>query len=388
MTELPTLLNMIDGLVSTPSISSADPALNQGNRAVIDLLAGWLEDAGFQVEVMPLAGTPACANLIASLGHGPGGLVLSGHTDTVPYDAGRWRYDPFALTEADQRLYGLGTSDMKSFLALAIEACRGLRPDDLREPVIVLATAEEETSMSGARALVAHGRPHARHAVIGEPTGLQPVRMHKGIMMESVVLQGQSGHSSDPALGNSALEAMHTAIDAVLDWRAELQARNVNALFAVPVPTLNLGHIHGGDNPNRICGTCELQLDLRPLPGMDIDTLREELHHRITRALADSGIDIRFESLFDGIPAMQTPAGADIVRLAERLTGQAAGAAAFATEAPYLAQLGMDTVVLGPGDIAQAHQPDEYLAMERLEPTVNMLKALIKAVCITPAPLL
>ena len=388
MTEIPNLLNMIDGLVSTPSISSADPALDQGNRTVIELLAGWLEGAGFQVEVMPVAGTPARANLIATLGHGPGGLVLSGHTDTVPYDAGRWRHDPFKLTEADQRLYGLGTSDMKSFLALAIEACRGLRPDDLREPVIVLATADEETSMSGARALVKHDRPHARHAVIGEPTGLQPVRMHKGIMMESLVLQGQSGHSSDPALGNSALEAMHTAIGAILDWRAELQARNVNALFAVPVPTLNLGHIHGGDNPNRICGSCELQLDLRPLPGMEIDELREELHHRITLALADSGIDTRFDALFDGIPAMQTPADADIVRLAERLTGRSAGAAAFATEAPYLAQLGMDTVVLGPGDIAQAHQPDEYLAMDRLEPTVNMLKALIKAVCIESAPLL
>ena len=388
MTELPALLDMIDGLVSTPSISSADPALNQGNRAVIELLAGWLEDAGFGVELMPLPGEPACANLIATLGHGPGGLVLSGHADTVPYDAGRWQYDPFALTEADQRLYGLGTSDMKSFLALAIEACRDLDPGELREPLILLATADEETSMSGARALVAHDRPHARHAVIGEPTGLQPVRMHKGIMMESIRLRGQSGHSSDPALGNSALEAMHTAIGAVLAWRGELQARNINEVFAVPVPTLNLGHIHGGDNPNRICADCELQLDLRPLPGMDIAALREELHHRISQSLADTGIDVRFAALFDGIPAMETPAGAGIVRLAERLTGHAAGAAAFATEAPYLAELGMETVVLGPGDIAQAHQPDEYLAMDRLEPTVNMLKALIKTVCIESAPLL
>jgi acetylornithine deacetylase len=379
---------MIDALIRSPSISSADPALDQGNRAVIDLLAGWLEDTGFRVEVMPLDGPPARANLIATLGHGPGGLVLSGHTDTVPFDEGRWQFDAFSMTEANQRLYGLGTSDMKSFLALAIEACRGLQGSDLREPVTLLATADEETSMSGAKALVARGIPHARYAVIGEPTGLRPVRMHKGIMMESIRLLGQSGHSSDPSLGNNALEAMHRVIGALLDWRAELQARHINDQFAVPVPTLNLGHIHGGDNPNRICPSCELQIDLRPLPGMAINELRTELHHRTRRALADSGIQIQFEPLFDGVPAMETPAGSAIVRLAERLTGYAPGAVAFGTEAPYLARLGMETIVLGPGDIDQAHQPDEFLAMERLEPTVNLLKKIIKSVCIDSEPLL
>ncbi len=388
MTTPPPLLDMIDALIRSPSISSADPALDQGNRAVIDLLAGWLEDAGFSVEIMPLDGPPARANLVATLGHGPGGLVLSGHTDTVPFDEGRWQYDPFSMTEANQRLYGLGTSDMKSFLALAIEACRGLRGDDLREPVTLLATADEETSMSGAKALVARGIPNARYAVIGEPTGLRPVRMHKGIMMESIKLLGQSGHSSDPSLGNNALEAMHRVIGALLDWRAELQAKHINNQFAVPVPTLNLGHIHGGDNPNRICASCELQIDLRPLPGMAIEELRAELRHRSRRALADSGIQIQFEALFDGVPAMETPADSPIVRLAERLTGHVPGAVAFGTEAPYLTRLGMETIVLGPGDIEQAHQPDEFLAMNRLEPTVNLLKQIIKSVCIDSEPLL
>ena len=154
------------------------------------------------------------------------------------------------------------------------------------------------------------------------------------------------------------------------------------------MPTLNLGHIHGGDNPNRICADCELQLDLRPLPGMQIDELRAELHHRTCQALADSGIKVHFEALFDGIPAMETPADADIIRLAERLTGHAPGAVAFGTEAPYLSRLGMETVVLGPGNIEQAHQPDEYLALDTLNPTVNLLKELIKSVCITDARLL
>jgi acetylornithine deacetylase len=382
MTHTPSLLEMIGGLIGIPSISCVDPALDQGNRAVIDLLAGWLETAGFEVEIMPLPGSPARANLIATLGSGPGGLVLAGHTDTVPYDHGAWHHDPFCLTEADQRLYGLGTSDMKSFLALAIEACRGLRAAELREPLIILATADEETSMSGARALVEQRRPHARHAVIGEPTGLRPVRMHKGIFMERIRLHGHAGHSSDPALGNSALEAMHRAIGSILDWRGALQARHRNAQFAVPVPTLNLGHIHGGDNPNRICADCELEFDLRPLPGMDIHELRDDLRRHVTATLADSGIEVCFDALFDGIPAMETPEAAPIVRLAERLTGHTPEAVAFATEAPYLQQLGMDTIILGPGNIEQAHQPDEYIALDRLQPTVDLLRRIIKSVCI------
>jgi len=388
MNNFPPLLDMIRDLIGTPSVSSVDPGLDQGNRAVIDLLANWLDDSGFQVEIMPLPGSTSKANLIATLGSGTGGLVLSGHTDTVPYDEGKWTYDPFSLTEANQRLYGLGTSDMKSFLALALEASRELRAGDLKEPLILLATADEETSMAGARALVDCARPRARHAVIGEPTGLRPVRMHKGILMESIHLQGRSGHSSDPSLGNNALESMHTVIGTLLSWRNELQENHRDPLFAVPVPTLNLGHIHGGDNPNRICPECELHIDLRPLPGMDLQELRGELHNRITKSLQDSGIEIQFEALFEGVPAMETAADAPIVKLAEKLTGHAPEAVAFATEAPYLNQLGMDTVVMGPGDIDQAHQPDEYLALDRLSPTIDILKRLVNTVCIKGKPLI
>jgi len=379
----PPLMEMIGGLIGTPSVSSVDPALDQGNRAVIDLLANWLGDTGFNVEVMPLPDEPGKANLVATLGNGPGGLVLSGHTDTVPYDEGKWQTDPFRLTELKQRLYGLGTSDMKSFLALAIEASRGLSAADLKEPLILLATADEESTMLGARTLVDRDSLHARYAIIGEPTGLRPVRMHKGILMEAIHLQGRSGHSSDPSLGNSALEAMHTVISTLKNWRTELQEKNRNPFFAVPVPTLNLGHIHGGDNPNRICAECELQIDLRPLPGMDLQELRGEMQQRILAALEGSGIQTRFESLFDGTPAMETPEDAGIIQLTQQLTGHSAEAVAFGTEAPYLQHLGMETVILGPGDIAQAHQPDEYIALERINPTIDLLKQLVNTICVS-----
>ena len=385
MVSPPNLREMIARLIEIPSISSVNPEEDQGNRPVVEALAEWLAALGFRTEIQDIAGAPGKANLIATLGRGEGGLVLAGHTDTVPFDQGRWQSDPFRLSERDGKLYGLGTSDMKAFLALAAEAARGLREQDLKQPLVILATADEESSMSGARALVDAGRPRARHAVIGEPTGLRPMRMHKGVMMEAVRVIGRSGHSSDPALGLNALEGMTQVLNALLRWRSELQQRHRNDQFKVPVPTLNFGRICGGDNPNRICPEVELQIDIRPLPGMSLDELRHELSGRVHQALHGQAFEMELRPLFPGLPPMETSATAPIVQAAERLTGASAEAAAFGTEAPFLQALGADVVVLGPGDIDQAHQPDEYLRLDRLTPTVDLLQQLIKEFCLTPS---
>jgi acetylornithine deacetylase len=375
---------MLEGLIATPSVSSITPEMDQGNRAVIDLLADWLASAGFRTEVMPLPGHPEKANLIATLGAGPGGLVLSGHTDTVPCDPERWGHDPFRLTADGGRLYGLGTSDMKSFLALAVEAARGLEAKDLKAPLVILATADEESSMSGARALAAAGRPLGRYAVIGEPTSLRPVRLHKGVMGEAVRLIGRTGHASDPSLGRNALDGMHEVMSEIIAWRGELAAAFAHPAFPVPHPTVNLGHIHGGDNPNRICGECELHIDLRVLPGLDMDDLRGELSERVRRVAERRGLEWEVRDLFAGIPPVETPAASAIVQAGESLTGHTAGAVSFGTEAPFFNQLGMETIVLGPGNIEQAHQPDEYLEEARIAPTLELLKALIRRFCREP----
>ncbi|HET8729573.1 MAG TPA: acetylornithine deacetylase [Moraxellaceae bacterium] len=376
----PDLRQMLAALIASPSVSCTDPRLDQGNRGVIDLLAGWLTDLGFVCEIQPVS--PGKANLIATLGRGPGGLVLAGHTDTVPWDEGQWRFDPFTLTEADGRLYGLGTADMKGFFPLAIEAARDFLQTPLRAPLILLATCDEECSMAGARALVEAGKPAARFAVIGEPTSLRPLRMHKGVMMERVLIEGHAGHSSDPALGANALEAMNAAMNELLAFRGELQSRWRNPAFTVPVPTLNLGCIHGGDNPNRICPRCELQFDLRPLPGMDMDELRQQIRHRLAPLAPLHRVRVTVEPIYAGTPAMETPADSPLVRAAERLTGHVAEAAAFGTEGPFFRQLGMDALIFGPGAIGQAHQPDEFLALDTLRPTVDVLRGLIREFCL------
>ncbi len=382
----PPLRDMIAGLIAAPSVSSVSPEFDMSNRPAAQRIAGWLESLGFAVELMEIPGHPGKFNVIGSLGRGPGGLVLAGHMDTVPFDEGHWDSDPFELAERDGSFYGLGISDMKGFIALAIEAASRYKAADLKQPLIILATADEESSMCGGRALAAAGRPKARYAIIGEPTALRPVHMHKGILMESVKVIGHSGHSSDPSLGKNALEGMHRAIAGLLEYRGELQHRHHDKHFKVPTPTLNLGHVRGGDNPNRICPDCELHFDVRILPGMTVEAVRAEARERLTRALKGSGFGLEFRSLFKGTDPLQTPASSELVRTAEQLTGHAAEAVAFATEGPFLQGLGMDTLILGPGDIDVAHQPNEKLPLDRINPTLAILEQFIQRFCVAEAP--
>ncbi len=368
-------------LVATPSVSCTSPEFDMPNLAIIELLANWLNDLGFTAEVIPLAGYPGKANLLASYGSGPGGLVLAGHSDTVPCDPERWQQNPFSLAEKDSRFYGLGTTDMKGFFPTVLAAIEQIDLNKIQQPLMILATADEESSMSGARALATLGRPKGRYAVIGEPTSMRPIRMHKGIMMEAVRIRGRSGHSSDPANGNNALDTMHLVLNELVQIRGELQARYRNDGFAISVPTLNLGCIHGGDNPNRICGDCELQFDLRTLPGMTTDNLHEDLARRVTPLGEAHGTTISLEQLFPGINAYEEPANSTLVKAAEKLTGHTAESVAFATEASFLKDMGMETIVMGPGSINQAHQPNEYLDQSQILPAIDIIKSLIRQFC-------
>jgi acetylornithine deacetylase len=379
--KTPNILTMLQQLIAAPSVSCTNASIDQSNKAVIGLLDDWFTRLGFSTHIQTVDAATEKYNLIASIGSGTQGLVLSGHTDTVPCDDELWQHDPFTLVENDNRFYGLGIADMKSFFALVIEALREIDLHRLKQPLIILATCDEETGMAGAKAIARHGLENARYAVIGEPTSLRPVRMHKGITMQSIRLTGQSGHSSDPALGRNALESMHKVITELMLWRDELQSQYHDPLFAVPVPTINFGHIHGGDNPNRICGQCELQIDIRPLPGMHIADLNNEMQQRLKTLLQHENMKLEFTALFDGIDAMQTSASSELVKFAEQQTASECYAAAYSTEAPYYNAMGIETIVLGPGNIEQAHQPDEYLALATINPYVDILRQLIHRFC-------
>lgn len=375
--------NHLQKLVALPSVSCGLPEWDMPNQKVIDYLANVFSSLGFNTQVVPLTQTGK-ANLIATLGTGDGGLVLAGHSDTVPYDANRWQSDPFQLCERDGNLYGLGATDMKGFFPVIMEAVKPYLDMPFRHPLILLATADEESSMSGARALAKTGIPGAtpRYAVIGEPTGLVPIRAHKGIMMEAIRVRGQSGHSSNPALGKNALEAMNQVMNELIGLRTELQFKYRDPGFAVQTPTLNLGCIHGGDGANRICGACELHFDLRLLPGMDNDEMRAIIQQRLTPIAERSGTDIVLSSLFEGVDPFGEDEHSELVKLCEQLTGNHSESVAFATEAPFMQQLGMQTVVMGPGSINQAHQPDEFIPLNQIEPAVKIVRGLIEKYCL------
>lgn len=382
---LPPPVDMIRRLVAVPSVSSHEPSLDQSNRAVVDLLSEWADALGGSVERREIAGLDDKHNLIVSLGPHhtgePAALLLSGHTDVVPVDEGLWRSDPFEATERDGLLFGRGTADMKGFLALAATAASRVDRSRMRRPLVLLATADEETSMAGAQALVADGGPAARRAIIGEPTGGRPIRMHKGIMMGQLELQGRSGHSSRPAGGVNAIDGMVRVLAALQAMRAGWRQTRRHDGFDVPEATLNFGAVHGGDAPNRICAGCTLTFDVRLVPGMQPGAVEAEIHRHAVAALEGTDVTALYHGMFGAIPPFESPADSGLVRALEEATGQPAGTVMFGTEAPYLQQLGMDTVVMGPGSIDVAHQPDEHLSLAEVEPTVDLLASLIDRWC-------
>ncbi|MCG7535686.1 acetylornithine deacetylase [Pseudoalteromonas sp. OOF1S-7] len=383
---LPDFKTMYRELIARPSVSALDASLNQSNRAVIELLAQWCEQLGFSTEITELHAAPGKFNLLArrcppGMAEHSGGLMLAGHTDTVPFDDSRWNFDPFTLSEQDNRLYGLGSIDMKGFFAFVLKALEEL--EDLKQsaPIMILATADEEITMAGAQEIARHSNLKPERCIIGEPTDMVPVYTHKGHMSSAIRITGRSGHSSDPDRGLNAIEIMQQVITNLLQLKEDLKNKYSLEDFAIPYPTLNLGHIHGGDNANRICGCCELHIDLRPLPGLSIAELQALLLQAVAPINARYPDSVSVLDLHDPIPDFHGTRDCALVTLAEKISGQKAVAVNYCTEAPFLQQLGCETIVMGPGSIAQAHQPDEYLAMEKIKPSQQILTELIKQQC-------
>ena len=402
-------------LVGAGSVSSTHPDFDQSNHGVLEALEGLARARGGRVQWFEVSGGqdvqrgqsvasalsadalaegadggagqavqagPAKSNLVASFGRGPGGLVLSGHSDTVPCNPDRWDTDPLLLTDRDERLYGLGSADMKAFFPAALAAIEAVGPARLTRTVHLIATADEESTMAGARALLDAGLDLGTAAVIGEPTELRPIRLHKGVMMLEIAVLGRAGHASNPALGHNALEAMHRVMAALLDYRAREFSQHENLAFPVPRPTLNLGAIRGGDSPNRICGRCTLAVDIRLLPGQDPGNVQTALASLVQTAVVGTGCSVTVAPLVEPVPPMHTAADGPLVGLCEHLAGSEAGAVNFATEGPFFNLLGLETVILGAGSIDQAHQPNEFVARSQIEALVPRLARMIAHFCI------
>lgn len=326
-------------------------------------------------------------------GESRAGLVLSGHMDVVPADEPEWTSDPFRLTEREDpsgsRLHGRGSADMKGFLALAARAALRVDPDELTAPLVLVFTCDEELGTVGARYLHDHWRevepeigPLPTAAVIGEPTELEVVRLHKGHLKFRVTLRGKSAHSGYPHLGKNAIEAAGRVIASLTSLRLELETERPSHgehFPEVPYVALNQGTIHGGAAVNVVPDRCVLEGGARILPGMDSAELVERLRSSVALAAAPGEAD--FELLGES-PPLLVEERVPVHRALCEVTGRPGGASvSFATDGGWLQGLGLDCVIWGPGSIEVAHRPDEHVPLDQLRAAEEPLERMIHRFC-------
>jgi len=346
-----------------------------------------LEAAGIPVTLIPDA-TGQKANLFATTGpEGVGGVMLSGHTDVVPVEGQAWTKPPFALTEAEGRLYGRGAADMKGFCALAIDSMLKAAARPLKVPLHLALSYDEEIGCMGVRSLVAalaQAPVRPRFCIVGEPTGMQVATGHKGKVALRATCIGREGHS---ALAPLALNALHLAADfmgALRAMQAEIAATGArDGDYDVPYTTIHVGKMQGGVQVNIVPNQAILDFEIRSLAEDDPAALIDEMRARAEAIVAPLRAEfpeaaIRVERLWD-YPGLGTPSEAAVVNFVKGLTG-ANGTikVAFGTEGGLFSRdVGVPTVICGPGSMAQGHKPDEFVTLEQMARGEAMLAALL-----------
>ncbi|MEE2830574.1 MAG: acetylornithine deacetylase [Myxococcota bacterium] len=360
---------------------SFDTVSSRSNADLCGRLAELLESLGAQVDFQRKPGDDGQVNLVARLGpDGVGGLALAGHTDTVPWDGSmRATVQP----ERDGRkLYGRGTCDMKGAIAAMVHAAAAVDSSSLKKPLWLAFTFEEEIGCHGAKLLQSLRPIPAEHCIIGEPTGLRPVTMHKGYLIADMRLQGKPCHSSDPDQGASAIRAASRAVDALLrlgeDWRSAPQPESG---LSPPWTTVNVGLLEGGSARNVVPEHARFTIEMRPLPGMDVDELLAEVRSVVGLAAETvEGVSWEFEALERDEP-FRNELSAPLVSWLVEATGRSIGSVPFYTEAAIFGRMGASPCVCGPGEMAQAHRVDEWVEMDALEAAAQLYRRAIEEFC-------
>jgi acetylornithine deacetylase len=367
-----------------------DTTSRLSNLPLADFVSDYLDRPAVRVEKMR-SQDGVKANLIIRAGperEDGEGLTLSGHMDVVPADEPEWRSEPFTLTREGETYVGRGVADMKGFLAVAINRLARLDPGRLRRPLALLLTYDEETGTLGARRF-AERRDEApalpRDVIIGEPTSLRVVRLHKGMIRLQLGFRGRAAHSGYPHLGRNAIEPAARAIDALARLRVEMEAERPphgEHFPDVPYAALNVGLISGGSAVNVIPDRCTVQISIRLLPEMKA----EEMTERVRAAVADAlpGEQVELTSLGES-PAMMLDERADLHRELCGMVGQHGSASvAFATDAGWLQTVGLRCAVFGPGSIEVAHRPNEFLPIAEFERAGELLDDIVRRRCLAP----
>ena len=362
-----------------------DTTSHKSNLALIAFVEDYLAQHGVESHLVPSADA-AKASLYASIGPiGVPGVALSGHTDVVPVEGQTWSSDPFVLTERDHRFYGRGSADMKGFLACVLAAVPDFLKRKLAVPISIVFSYDEEVGCIGVRPLIAEiGRRFVtpRMVIVGEPTSMSVVDAHKGPVRWHVEIKGRAAHSSMAPLGVNAISVAGKLLQELARIERELKTSPRVERFDPPYATLQVTRIDGGTATNIVPVYCSFDFDVRALPGVDVDAIDRRIRAyadrecvpEMRRVAPELGIDI---SVANQVPPFAAGTNSEAVALALRVAGHnETHAVSYATEAGLFQEAGSPSVVIGPGDIAQAHAADEFIAKDQLDKCMAFLDRL------------
>lgn len=376
-----------------------DTVSRNSNLALIEYAATLLEGAGAKVERLPNAEGDK-ANLLASIGPADvaGGIVLSGHTDVVPVDGQPWDTDPFTLTHTGSRVYGRGTSDMKGFIACALAVAQGVDASQLKKPLHFAFSYDEEVGCTGCLDMVqrlANHFPTPALCLVGEPTEMKVVNAHKGIAAFTTTVKGHEAHSSRTHMGLNAVTYAARLVARLEELAEEMrQAGDPTGRFDPPFTTVHVGRFQGGTALNIIPREAVIDWEVRALPGQDVENLYQgfeavaeainaEMQARVDTMKA-AGEDVPEHFGVHTVRGAMVPGLApdpisDAETLAMKLAGQnEVHAVSYGTEAGHFQQAGVPTIVCGPGSIAQAHKPNEFIEVSELAATMDLLERVLE----------
>ena len=372
---------MIDRLVEIPTVS------RDSNLPLIHFVRDYLADLGVEANLIPNEdGTKA--NLYATVGpREEGGVVLSGHTDVVPVDGQSWDTDPFVPTERGGRLYGRGTADMKSFIAIGLALVPEMLERGIKKPIHFALSYDEEAGCTGAPSMIdemVRSVPHPRAVVVGEPTGTKVVTAHKGFLKFDTVVYGHEAHASQMHRGVSAVMVAARLVTFLEDMMRENMARaEPDSPFEPPFTTIHTGMIQGGTAHNIVARRCQFVTDIRSIPDDDPTAFIERYRAHIAkdvvpamqRMAPDTGVTVE---LHLQVPGLKPEDDGEAATLVKSLTGErSTHAVSYGAEAGQFQNAGYSVVLCGPGSIDQAHQPNEYIELSQVEAGVAFVRRLI-----------
>ncbi len=377
-TNLTLCKNILADLVSYDVIGGTS------NLSILDYIIAFLNDKNIEFHLVPNEDMTK-ASLHCRIGpDAPGGVILSGHTDVVPVAGQEWHTDPFTLTEKEGKLFARGSCDMKGFLACCLASVDTFLEAPLKKPVYFAFSYDEEVGcLAGptlANAIAKHYHHKPSYAIIGEPSRMQPIIGQKGICVLETTVLGSAGHSSRI---KQEVSAVHIAAKLIM-WIERkmdslIQEGRLDERFSPPHTSLHVGMIQGGIAPNVIADKCTFYWDVRVIPGDDV--------HQIVRDFEEYCLSVKKEmiALFPEadiitredhppVPPLGTDADSDVVSLIKKITGnESHSTVAYAAEAGQFSQAGFESVICGPGDIAQAHRANEFISINELEKCMHML---------------